>query len=239
MPGSSTSEILVQGGLFLLALIVLLSLQSLPKRCLSHIRRRSSSSPHSQSQRHFFAGAQLLARATSAKPSSSSSKSTSLLKSAIAESDAAIALDPRDAAPHILRALALRHLGRPLPALKSLDTALSSPQSKTLNPKERADALVKRAELHLQINRRRRADMALADLLQASRLRGSGKDRDRDRDKDGKVECLVGECYEAKGMRQEAKEAYGRALEADGSLEAATEGLRRLMDSSSASSSLD
>ncbi|KAJ6822924.1 uncharacterized protein M6B38_385780 [Iris pallida] len=237
MPASSSSEILVQGGLFVLALIVLLSLQSLPKRCLSHIRRRSSSSPHSQSQRHFFAGAQLLARATSAKPSSSSSKSASLLKSAIAESDAAIALDPRDAAPHILRALALRHLGRPLPALKSLDTALSSPQSKTLNPKERADALVKRAELHLQINRRRRADMALADLLEASRLRGSGKDSDRD--KDGKVECLVGECYEAKGMRQEAKKAYRRALEADGSLEAATEGLRRLMDSSSASASLD
>ncbi|KAK4352306.1 hypothetical protein RND71_027824 [Anisodus tanguticus] len=88
-----------------------------------------------QSKRHFVQGAQLLsqAKATTAKDRLAA---TSLAKSAEAQADLAIALDPKDA-------------GFKTSALDSIDVALSPLAVKSLSEQERADALFKRAELRL------------------------------------------------------------------------------------------
>ncbi|KAK4352304.1 hypothetical protein RND71_027822 [Anisodus tanguticus] len=87
-----------------------------------------------QSKRHFVQGAQLLsqAKATTAKDRLAA---TSLAKSAEAQADLAIALDPKD--------------GFKTSALDSIDVALSPLAVKSLSEQERADALFKRAELRL------------------------------------------------------------------------------------------
>ncbi|XP_072959298.1 uncharacterized protein [Typha angustifolia] len=211
---ASWPEAALQALLLIFAVSLFLALSRLPRRALSGLRRRSQSS--AQSRRHFLQGAQLLSRARS-----SSSPSSSLLRSAISEADLAISLDPRDAAPHILKALALDLQGHRLPALRSLDAALSPPAVKSLADREKGDALFKRAEIHLAINRRRRFDHALADLVEAVRLS----------EDNAKAFALLGECYEQKGLEVEARSAFEAALRIDDSLNSAKEALKRLSKS--------
>ncbi|XP_077217148.1 tetratricopeptide repeat (TPR)-like superfamily protein [Tasmannia lanceolata] len=207
------TDVFVQGLLLLFTLIVLLSLYIYPKRALANYRQKGRATL--QSKRHFVQGAQFLARARS----SPNPKTTlSLAKSASLEAEKALSLDPKDAASHILKALALSLQGHNSSAIKSLDSALSPPALKSLSEIERGDALFKRAELQIAVNKRRRVDLALADLIEAVKL-SPGNCR---------AFCLLGSCYEMKEMRDEARIAYERALKVDGSSDAAREGLERL-----------
>lgn len=87
-------------------------------------------------------------------------------------------------------------MGHQTAALRSIDSTLSSPQAKSLSAAEREDALVKRAKLKLAVNRRRRVDSAVEDLVEAVRLSGGTN---------SEVFCLLGECYEWKGTKENVK----------------------------------
>lgn len=207
------SDILLQIGLGLLSIVLFSALHGIPQKILSKIRYRNR--PQFQAKRHFVVGAQLLARARSAK---SRSASTTLAKEAEAESEKAISLDPKDAAAHILKALALDLQGFKTSALDSLDVALSPLAVKSLSDQERGDAFSKRAELKLAMNRRGQVDSALVDLTEAVKLNPES----------ATVFCLLGECYEEKKMKEEALKAYEDALAAEPRLVAAREALDRL-----------
>ncbi|KNA03650.1 hypothetical protein SOVF_207080 [Spinacia oleracea] len=208
-----SSETVIQIAFLLLTLAIFLVIYNLPKKAFSKLR--SNSRAASQANRHFLNGAQLLSRARSTRHRANAE---SLAKHAVAEADIALSLLPRDAASLILRALALDVLGRRTSALRSLDAALSPPTSKSLSGRERGDALVKRAELQLAVNRRRRIDSALSDLVEAVSLT-------RDNPKGF---CLLGQCYEIKGMKEEACEAFREALKVEPESTVAREGLDRL-----------
>lgn len=188
-------------------------MHGIPQKLLTKFRFRNR--PQFQAKRHFVIGAQLLARARSAP---SRSAATSLSKEALAEAEKAIALDHKDAAFHILKALALDFQGFKTSALDSLDVALSPLAIKSLSDQERGDAFFKRAELKMKMSRRGRVDSALDDLTQAVEL---VEDR-------GKVFCLLGECYEEKKMKDEAVKAFEDALAAEPRLVVAREALDRL-----------
>ncbi|KAL8167362.1 hypothetical protein V2J09_008861 [Rumex salicifolius] len=210
------SEVGIQIAFLLLTIGIFVSLYRLPKKALSKIR--SSNRASLQSNRHFVQGAQFLSRARAAR---SPSSAHSLAKSALSEADNALSLNPRDPAAHILRALAQDLLGHKTSALKSLDTALSPPASKSLSGRERGDALVKRAELQLAVNRRRRVDSAVSDLVEAVSL-----------SKDNlKAFCLLGQCYEDKGMKEDAVKAFQEALNLDSESAFARQALGRLSSS--------
>ncbi|XP_020270509.1 uncharacterized protein LOC109845649 [Asparagus officinalis] len=148
----ASPESFIQGLFIVISVFSIFFPEFLPNRFISLYRRhRQQNSTTIQGRRHFIAGAQTLAQARSQSP-----PSQTLIKSSISSADLTIALEPRDAAPHIFKSLALDIEGHKIPALKSLDVALSSPQSKTLGPKEKADALIKRAELSLGVGKRRR-----------------------------------------------------------------------------------
>lgn len=90
---------------------------------------------------------------------------------------------------------------------------------KSLSESARGDALVTGAELKLAMNRKRRVDSAVDDLVEAVRLSGIS-------DK-ATAFCLLGECYERKGMREEAREAFQEALRVEPGFVAARQGFSR------------
>ncbi|GAY41475.1 hypothetical protein CUMW_059720 [Citrus unshiu] len=207
-------DILLQAVLILTGVFMLLALYEIPQKFISKLRFRNRGSI--QAKRHFVIGAQLLAQARSSKSKSSAS---SLAKQAEAEADKAISFDYKDAAAHILKALALDLQGFKTSALESFDLALSIPAVKTLTEKEKGDALFKRAEVKMSMNRRAgRVDSAIDDLTEAVKIQ----------DDNVKALCLLGECYEVKKMRDEAKTAYESALKIEPSWTDAQAALDRL-----------
>lgn len=208
-------EVVLQVSLLILTLAMFFAVHKLSKQALTKLRTNNRATL--QATRHFVLGSQLLTRARS---TAHKTQSQSHAKNALNEAEKALSLSPRDPGPHILKALALDLLGHRTSALRSLDAALSPPCVKSLAERERGEALVKRAELKLALNRRRRVDSALEDLDEAVRLsRGEA---------DTTAFCLLGQCYEWKGMRDEARESFERALTMDSGSLLAHQGLDRL-----------
>ncbi|XVF39659.1 hypothetical protein PTKIN_Ptkin01aG0051100 [Pterospermum kingtungense] len=211
------TDLLLQGALILATVFMFLAMHDIPKKILNKIRYRDRAD--FQAKRHFVLGAQLLAQARSSSGSKSRSSTISLAKQAESEADKAISLDPKDAAAHILKALALDIQGFKTSALDSLDVALSPLAGKSLTDQERADALIKRAELKISMNRRGgRVDSAIDDLNKAVES-CSGN---------AKAFCLLGECYKMKKMKAEAQAAFEEALKVDPSSSVARTALDQL-----------
>ncbi|KAL6222822.1 hypothetical protein ACLB2K_006212 [Fragaria x ananassa] len=209
------AEVVLQVALLILTLAIFYTIHKLSKKALTKLRTNNRVTL--QATRHFVLGSQLLTRARSAPHKT---QSHSHAKSALTEAEIALSLSPRDPGPHILKALALDLLGHRTAALRSLDAALSPPCVKLLAERERGEALVKRAELKLAVNRRRRVDSAVEDLVEAVGLsEGEG---------DTTAFSLLGQCYEWKGMREEARKAFERALGMDSGSVLARQGLDRL-----------
>lgn len=207
------TDVVLQVAILILTLTMFILMNKLPKQALTKFRSRNRTAV--QANRHFVQGAQLLARARSTH---NRTTSLTLAKNAVSEAETALSLNPKDAAAHILKALALDLMGHKNSALRSLDTALSPPAVKSLPDTERGDALFKRAELQLAVNRRRRLDSAVADLVESVKL-SSGNE---------KAFCLLGQCYETKGLKDEARNAFEKATGIDPESIAARDGLERL-----------
>ncbi|KAJ8551112.1 hypothetical protein K7X08_000482 [Anisodus acutangulus] len=208
-------DLLLQATLILVTIFMFLFMYNVPQKFFSKLRLRNRADM--QAKRHFVQGAQLLsqAKSTAAKDRLAA---TSLAKSAEAQADLAIALDPKDAAAHILKALALDLQGFKTSALDSIDVALSPLAVKSLSEQERADALFKRAELRLAVSRRGQVDSVIEDLSESVRLKGDNV----------KAFCLLGDCYEKKGLKDEAQKAYQEAQKVQPNFAPAREALDRL-----------
>lgn len=200
------SDLLLQAAIFLVMLFMFLLTQNVPQNLFSKLRLFSRRS-HLQAKRHFVLGAQLLSQATS-------SSDRSLAQRAEAEADRAISLDPTDAASHILKALALELQGFKTSALDSLDAALSPLAVKSLSDGERGEALFKRAELRLAAG----CGGAVEDLVESVRLKGDN----------AKAYGLLGQCYEKKGLNEEARKAFEDALRVQPNYDSARDALVRL-----------
>lgn len=207
------TDLLLQAGIILFTVFMILYMQNIPQKFFSKLRLGGQANV--QAKRHFIKGAQLYSQARSARDGSSVS---SLLKSAEEEADMATALDPKDSAAHILKALVLELRGLKAAAIDSLDTALSPRLSRSLSGEERGDALCKRAELRLAVSRRGQVDSAVEDLVESVKLKGDNF----------RAYCLLGESYQKKGMVDEAKKAYEDALKVQPTNSEAQEALDRL-----------
>jgi len=207
------ADLVLQASLILVTVFMFLLMHNIPQKLYSKFRYRNRTA--FQAKRHFVLGAKLFAQARSAKDPSAAA---SLAKSAAEEADRSIALDPKDAAAHILKALALDLQGFKTSALDSLDVALSPLAAKSLSDHEKGDALFKRAELKVLMSRDGRVDSAVVDLVESVRL------------KDDNVMsfCLLGECYEKKEMKEEARKAYENAIRVEPKSKKAQEALDRL-----------
>lgn len=202
-------DIVLQAAMVLLMVLSYFFMNDIPKKLWTKLRTRNRADI--QSKRYFVEGAQLLARARS-------SKSRALAKEAQARAQRAISLDPTDAAPYLLKALALDFQGLRSAALDSIDQALSPLAAASLSDSERADALLKRAELRLASSQRGRVDSALADLEESVELSPNN----------AKAFSALGECYVRKKMNDDAVRAYRQALQLEPQLLAAQQALQRL-----------
>ncbi|KAJ8765723.1 hypothetical protein K2173_014845 [Erythroxylum novogranatense] len=196
----NTNQMAIQFAILLFTIAVF-ALQYCYVKSSSATRLRSKSRTSVQSHGHLRKASQFLSRATS---TSSKSQSLTLARNALLEAETAVAFSPNDPAPLVLKAFALDLLGRKTSALRSLDSALAYRRGRSLAGRERGDVLVKRAELKIEVNKKRRVDSAIEDLKEAlEELSGHGNDS---------AFCLLGECYEWKGMSEEAKWAFEEAL---------------------------
>lgn len=209
------TEVVLQVAILVLTLSIFYVMHNLRRQApQTRVRIKNRETHHSN--RHLTQGSRLLARARS---NSHRAQSLSQAKTALVEADEALSLSPRDPRAHILKASALEIMGHNAAALKCLDLALSSPHAKSLSVVEREEALVKRAEFKLAVNRRRRVDSAVKDLIEAVSLTEVNNSN---------ALCLLGECYEWRGLKEKAQEAFQRALDVDPHSCRARNGLDRL-----------
>ncbi|KAK7353016.1 hypothetical protein VNO80_18448 [Phaseolus coccineus] len=207
-------DIALQVVVISVAIFSFLWMHGIPQRLYAKLRYRPPNPRAVQAKGHFVKGAQLIAQARRSK---TASVTTSLAKQALAEAEKAIELDPKDAASHFLKSMALDLQGFRSNALDALDAALSPLAAASLAADERGDALLKRAELKIALSERR-ADSVLADLNESVKLSP----------RNAKAWCMLGECCEGNEMGEEAKKAYKEALELEPQLSVAQEALKRL-----------
>ncbi|KAH7288646.1 hypothetical protein KP509_31G035300 [Ceratopteris richardii] len=207
-------KFLIQVAALLVGLFVVWVTKALSNRFLGS--SRANGRRRARARHHFVNGAQLLAKARTAdKPSDA----RSFAKEASAEADKAIALDPLDAACHVLKSLALEEQGLFPAALRSMDTALSPEVSGNLSPPEMADALMKRGGLLLATSKgRKNLDAAIADFQKSLEIVPDN----------AKVLCMLGRCYEKSRMYAEAEKAYERVLALEPGSDEACAGMARL-----------
>lgn len=186
--------------LIILTLGMMWATQGLRTRALRSVKSKERA--RVQARRHLVQGTQLLGRS---KP-----------RRAAIEADKAISFDPKDAASYILKAYALERQGHTGSALRSLNTALSLPAVKSLSPSEKAEALVKRADVVLagSPGRKRRLEVALGDLNASLAIYPDN----------ARAYYLLGRCYERKGLKAEARQAFQTALRIDPSFRDANQG---------------
>ncbi|XP_020218146.1 uncharacterized protein LOC109801478 [Cajanus cajan] len=208
------TEAMLQLGILILTLSLFFIMHNIRNQITRPTNRTRTRNNNRQPDpnRHLAQASRHLARARS------TSHRAHHAKTALMETDRALSVWPRDPWAHILRAQALQLMGHRAAAIKSLDAALSSPAAKSLSAAERAGALVRRAELKVGVNRRRRVDSGIEDLVEAVGLSGN----------DSEALCLLGKCYEWKGMKSEAEDAFQKVLEIDPDSEEARTGLDRL-----------
>ncbi|TKY58725.1 hypothetical protein E2542_SST15794 [Spatholobus suberectus] len=207
------TEAMLQLGILILTLTLFFVMHNIRSQTTEARTRTRNKNRQPEPNRHLAQASRHLARARS------TSHRAQHAKSALMETDRALSIWPRDPWAHILRAHALQLMGHRAAAIKSLDAALSSPAAKSLSAAERAEALVKRAELKVAVNRRRRVDSAIEDLVEAAELSDGN---------DSEALCLLGKCYEWKGLKEEAKDAFQKVLEVEPDSMEARSGLDRL-----------
>ncbi|XP_076931108.1 uncharacterized protein LOC143596146 [Bidens hawaiensis] len=191
------SDILVQAAFISTMLFMFLWMLNIPQSLFNKFRYREKSSY--AAKRHFVRGAELLARSRS---TADRAAATILANSAVEHADKSIAVNPKDAAAHILKALALDLQGFTTSALEALNAALSPLAAKSLSDGEKSDALFKRAEIKMKLMSKGGdeggVESAVADLVESVRLKSDNAAALR----------LLGECYEKKEMKEEALKAY-------------------------------
>jgi len=209
------TEAMLQLGILILTLSLFFIMHTIHSQTTQARTLTRNKNRQSEPNRHLTQASRHLARARS------TSHRAQHAKNALMETDKALSIWPRDPWAHILRAQALNLMGHRTAAIKSLDAALSSPAAKSLSAGERADALVRRAEMKVGVNRRRRVESAMDDLAEAVELNGR-------KGNEWEVICLLGKCYEWKGMIEEAKDAFQKVLQLHPHSEEARNGLHRL-----------
>ncbi|XP_050872360.1 uncharacterized protein LOC127074976 [Lathyrus oleraceus] len=211
----ASTEAIIQFGILILTLSLCFLMHYLRNQKTQSKTRTRNKIRQPEPNRHMNQASRHLNRARS------TTNKTHHAKNALSEADQALAITPRDPSVHILRARALYIMNHRTSAIKSLDTALSLPAAKFLPPEERADLLVFRAEMKLAVNRKRRVESAMEDIEEAIRVSGEENDN-------SEALCLLGKCYEWKGMREEAKNAYEKVLDVEPGSAEARIGLKRV-----------
>ncbi|KAE8694061.1 UDP-glycosyltransferase 91A1-like [Hibiscus syriacus] len=208
------TDVIIHAAILLLTLAIVFAIRYVPKQTVT--KHRTDHRATTQTQRHLIRATQLLSRA---KSNPQRDQTQTLAKTAIAEIEKAHSLSPKDPNPYILKSLALDLLGHKGPALRSLDLALASHRVKSLSEKERVEALVRRAELKLAVNKKRRVDSAVTDLEEAVKVSES--------ELKTKAFCFLGVCYELKGMKEESRKAFEEAIKVEPDSTVARQGLER------------
>jgi tetratricopeptide (TPR) repeat protein len=197
----ASTETIIQLGILILTLSIFFLMHYLRNQTTQSKTRTRNKNHKTEPNRHMNQASRHLNRARS------TTKKAEHAKNALIEADQALSLTPRDPSVHILRARALHIMNHRTAAIRSLNIALSLPAAKLLSPEERADALVFRAEMKLEVNRRRRVESAMEDVVEAINVSGE------ECENLDSMMCLLGKCYEWKGMKEEAKNLFQKVLD--------------------------
>ncbi|KAK1413020.1 hypothetical protein QVD17_34715 [Tagetes erecta] len=189
-----TSDLLMQAAFISTMLFMFLWMLNIPQSLFNKFRYRDKSIY--AAKRHFVLGAELLHKSRS---TTDHTTAINLAKSAAQHADQSISINPKDAAAHILKALALDLQGFTTSALQALDAALSPLTAKSLTDGEKSDALFKRAEIKMKMRRGSDGvESVVVDLVESVRLKADNAAALR----------LLAECYEMMKMKDEALKVY-------------------------------